>query len=53
MAQQRRDADRILEEAIAYTRSLVAQLTPPILLEFGLVRTHLAGGSNEPARPAG
>ena len=37
MAQQRRDADRILQEAIAYTRSLVAQLTPPILREFGLV----------------
>jgi CheY-like chemotaxis protein len=37
MAQQRREADRILQEAIAYTRSLVAQLTPPILREFGLV----------------
>ncbi len=37
MAQQRRDADRILQEAIAYTRSLVAQLTPPVLREFGLV----------------
>ena len=37
MAQQRREADRILQEAIAYTRSLVAQLTPPVLREFGLV----------------
>ena len=37
MAQQRGEADRILQEAIAYTRSLVAQLTPPILREFGLV----------------
>ncbi len=35
--QQRGEADRILQEAIAYTRSLVAQLTPPVLREFGLV----------------
>jgi PAS domain S-box-containing protein len=35
--QQLQDADRILQDAIAYTRSLVAQLTPPILREFGLV----------------
>ena len=37
MAQQRREADRILQDAINYTRSLVAQLTPPALREFGLV----------------
>jgi PAS domain S-box-containing protein len=35
--QQRREADLILKDAIAYTRSLVAQLTPPVLREFGLV----------------
>lgn len=34
---QLRDADRILQDAITYTRSLVAQLTPPVLREFGLV----------------
>jgi PAS domain S-box-containing protein len=34
---QLRDANRILQDAIAYTRSLVAQLTPPVLREFGLV----------------
>ena len=36
-AQQLQDADRILQDSISYTRSLVAQLTPPILREFGLV----------------
>lgn len=35
--QQLRDADRILQDAITYTRSLVAQLTPPVLREFGLI----------------
>lgn len=35
--QQLGDADRILQDAITYTRSLVAQLTPPVLREFGLV----------------
>jgi PAS domain S-box-containing protein len=35
--QQRREADLILKDAISYTRSLVAQLTPPVLREFGLV----------------
>ncbi|MGZ8393368.1 MAG: PAS domain-containing sensor histidine kinase [Nitrospira sp.] len=35
--QQLTDADRILQDAITYTRSLVAQLTPPVLREFGLV----------------
>jgi PAS domain S-box-containing protein len=32
-----RDADQILQDAITYTRSLVAQLTPPVLREFGLI----------------
>lgn len=31
------DADRLLHDAITYTRSLVAQLTPPVLREFGLI----------------
>ena len=31
------DADRLLNDAITYTRSLVAQLTPPVLREFGLI----------------
>ncbi len=31
------EADRNLLDAISYTRSLVAQLTPPMLKEFGLV----------------
>ena len=35
--QQLREADRILQDAITYTRSLVAQLTPPVLREFGLI----------------
>jgi PAS domain S-box-containing protein len=35
--QDLRDADRILQDSISYTRSLVAQLTPPVLREFGLV----------------
>jgi PAS domain S-box-containing protein len=35
--QQIQDADRILQDAISYTRSLVAQLTPPVLRDFGLV----------------
>lgn len=35
--QHLQDADRILQDSIAYTRSLVAQLTPPVLREFGLV----------------
>ena len=36
-AQQLGDADRIIQDAITYTRSLVAQLTPPVLREFGLI----------------
>ncbi|RPH79225.1 MAG: PAS domain S-box protein [Nitrospiraceae bacterium] len=35
--QQVQDADRLLHDAITYTRSLVAQLTPPVLREFGLI----------------
>ena len=35
--QQLRDADRSLQDCISYTRSLVAELTPPVLREFGLV----------------
>ena len=31
------DADRVLNDALTYTRSLVAQLTPPVLREFGLI----------------
>ena len=31
------DADRMLQDSISYSRSLVAQLTPPVLREFGLV----------------
>ena len=34
---QLQDADRILQDSISYSRSLVAQLTPPVLREFGLV----------------
>ena len=34
---QLQDADRMLQDSISYTRSLVAQLTPPVLREFGLV----------------
>jgi PAS domain S-box-containing protein len=37
VGQDLQDADRILQDSIAYTRSLVAQLTPPVLREFGLV----------------
>lgn len=36
LVQQLKDADKILDDAITYTRSLVAQLTPPVLREFGL-----------------
>jgi PAS domain S-box-containing protein len=36
-SQELRDVDRILQDSISYTRSLVAQLTPPVLREFGLV----------------
>lgn len=32
-----RDADRLLGEALNYTRSLVATLSPPVLHQFGLV----------------
>lgn len=32
-----RDADKNLQDAITYTRSLAAQLTPPVLREFGLL----------------
>ena len=35
--QQLQDADRLLLDAITYTRSLVAQLSPPVLREFGLI----------------
>ena len=31
------ELDEMLDEALTYTRSLVAQLTPPVLREFGLV----------------
>ncbi len=34
---QLQDADRLLLDAITYTRSLVAQLSPPVLREFGLI----------------
>lgn len=37
LAQQLKDADRILQESLSYTRSLVAELAPPVLREFGLV----------------
>ncbi len=36
LVRQLKDADKILDDAITYTRSLVAQLTPPVLREFGL-----------------
>jgi PAS domain S-box-containing protein len=36
LVQHLKDADKILDDAITYTRSLVAQLTPPVLREFGL-----------------
>lgn len=32
-----READQALETSLAYTRSLVAELTPPVLHEFGLI----------------
>ena len=35
--QQLEDADRLLLDAITYTRSLVAQLSPPVLRDFGLI----------------
>ncbi len=35
--QQLQDADRLLLDAITYTRSLVAQLSPPVLRDFGLI----------------
>jgi CheY-like chemotaxis protein len=35
--QNLQDTDRMLHDSISYTRSLVAQLTPPVLREFGLV----------------
>ncbi|MCE3224916.1 MAG: hypothetical protein K0S58_3096 [Nitrospira sp.] len=31
------ELDEMLDEALTYTRSLVAQLTPPVLREFGLI----------------
>ena len=34
---QLQDADRMLQDSLSYTRSLVAQLAPPVLREFGLV----------------
>ena len=37
LAQQLKDADRILQDSLSYTRSLVAELAPPVLREFGLV----------------
>ncbi|WP_447603231.1 PAS domain S-box protein [Nitrospira sp. Nam80] len=37
LAQQLRDTERMVQDCISYTRSLVAQLTPPVLREFGLV----------------
>ena len=37
LTQELRDADRMIQDCISYTRSLVAQLTPPVLREFGLV----------------
>jgi PAS domain S-box-containing protein len=35
--QQLQDTDRLLNDALTYTRSLVAQLSPPVLREFGLI----------------
>jgi PAS domain S-box-containing protein len=35
LANQLKEADNALESAISYSRSLVAELTPPILREFG------------------
>ncbi len=32
-----READQALETSLSYTRSLVAELTPPVLHEFGLI----------------
>ena len=37
LAQKLKDADRILQDSLSYTRSLVAELAPPVLREFGLV----------------
>jgi CheY-like chemotaxis protein len=36
LSHQLKEADNALESAISYSRSLVAELTPPVLREFGL-----------------
>ncbi len=37
LAQQLKDADKIIQDSLSYTRSLVAELAPPVLREFGLL----------------